>query len=270
MSSVNPCNKNNAVQAVAFVFQLVTPLDELALKKCIVSYQKDEELIFQLPRMQPMDSLTFQIGASQNQMSTPILGGVTFDKVKPNGQPEWALVVRREVIIVQCGDYTSWSEVWSKAKFYFTKIISILGDLNLQVQMVGLEFVDEFKVNNPQDPDWKTEIFNKQSKYVSQNIFDINGFWHSHHGFFMMEESGIKRRTLNILNIDYVEELGGECKVLVRSQIQSNFIDQQPNLNVEFMLNADLVICNNHDTNKLVMCDLLSNQMCHKVGLEGS
>lgn len=265
MQYVEPCNEKNAIKVVGFALDFAREIDEGVIKSAISLYNEDKELNEDLTNLQTQDSIRVEINQGA-QIQRQTLGGVVFEKLSEKGQAEWALQVRRHALSVICTNYTRWDEnIWPKAKMYLSKILPILEDI--QIASTTLEYVDEFIIDK--DTTWKEELFKKDNKFLPNNIFQVNDFWHSHHGYFSESSCPQVDKTLNTVNIEYIVEKPKKIhKVAIRTQHKS--LTKDAYINETFMDDIfSMSIENNHTANKAILLDLLSDSMLKTINLEG-
>ena len=266
MTNVKPSNDNNAIKVIAFVLEFQQEIDESTVDKLRVFYQNNAEIKKDLPREQLLHTMMIQMEGQQQVSNKQVVGGVAFDSLLANGSQEWSLSVRGNVVVVTCGRYTRWDQVWNQAKSYFSAVLPLLSDKTFK--FITLEYVDEFFISN-HNSEWKKELFNLESKYLPSNIHDLDGFWHSHHGFHLHEVQPVEQRVLNNIDIDYISDPGGH-KLLIRTQHKSELLEAI-NYSENFMdETVDKIMNNNHTFNKELMVNLLSTEIQSKIKLETS
>lgn len=266
MEYVSPCQTDNAIKVFALAFEFAEHIQEHIVRESIKIHQNDQELQKELPRTQLHDSVTLQMGNSENPISKTGVNGVTFDCLTPRGDQEWAIVIRRDAFIVTCSQYTRWTEFYSRANKYFIKLLPALG--NTKVRSLGIECVDEFDILQPENPDWKNQLFKLESNFLPRNIFDLNDSWHSFHGFF--EKSGnksIKSKILNNVDVNYNYQPETKSLLNIKGRHTTHLEEAQDMKSlIETDLSSDFFNIS-HDKNKDVMRCLLSNEMLKEISL---
>lgn len=266
MPNVKPCNEQNAIKVIAFAFEFQEEIEESLIHELILLYQNTDELNKSFPRKELLHSMTVQISEHGQQTQNQKLSGITFDRLMPNGTQELAISIRNNSVVISCGKYTRWNEIWEKAKSYFKIILPVLSDKTLT--LVGFECIDEFIITDISN--WKDELFNSSSKYIPSNISELVDLWHSHHGFLINDNEPVEHKTLNNINVNYISETGASSinKILIRTQHQSR-LKLPVKYNADFFENiADKIMNKNHNFNKELMMDLLSDDMCNRIKLE--
>jgi uncharacterized protein (TIGR04255 family) len=266
MSKVTPCNDNNAIKNVAYAFEFANPLPFSIVQEIIEMYRKDPELSKALPRMQPIEALTFEFGAAGNHSQSPSSVGVIFDRLLPNGDQAWALVIKSDALIVSCATYTNWTEIFSTVKNYIKKIANFLNEQ--QLKAIALEFYDEFNVESLADPEWINELFNNSSKYLSANALQQTGSWHLHQGYWKIIPYKDKHYiSLNNIDLSCLEEGVKNIARIRHLQKSTGFEFGNLNSMIESGFFEDLFSIS-HDSNLGLMRDLISHSMLAKIKLE--
>ncbi len=268
MSSVKPCKMDNAIKVAAFVFEFVKPLDKTVIENAIKLHNDDEVFKKELPKVTSHNAITIQIIDGVQKASNNELSGVSFERFNSSGEHEWSIGLIKESINISCYEYTRWNEVWPKVKEYFNRMEPILSAHD--VSLVGIEYLDEFIINQ-KDADWEKELFNTDSKYIPNHIFELNDFWHSHHGYFSNNiKSVLGDKTLNNVNIGYFIEENVTNKVHIRTQHKYMITQADTKITKDFIMSeAENIINSNHEVNKEILINLLSTEMLKSIQLEG-
>jgi len=266
MNNINTQNSNNAIEKVAFVFVLSTSTNDVIIKKLITNYQNTPEMIAKLPRCQPQNMISFQIGVTLEQSQhthSPMMNGVVFDTLLPDGRQKWFVNLSNNFLTIGCSAYTRWDEVWTTVKEYLSFFLPVLEGNS--IQEIGIEYIDEFKISDA-SKDWKKELFRENNDFIPNHIWAKDDFWHIHQGYFLNHE----HKILNNINMNYfLDEL--MChKVIIQTHhktVCSDFI-QVSNNPLDVIASIEPIIEQNHLLNKDIMCKLLSSEICERIQLE--
>lgn len=265
MLNVLPCCSENAIKVVAYAVDFREEIDDKLIHEAIAIHNDDSEFSQEFPHKNPQKSLKIEV-RNGVQLHQEELSGIIFEKLGTSGEPLWSLILRKDALAVTCQDYSRWNQISTKAQEYMSKMINILQ--GVKVASVTLEYVDEFIITDPSLP-WKEYLFNPNSKFFTQNVFAVQDFWHSHHGFFSECSCANVDKVLNTVNLDYVEEEMKNIKknkVVIRTQhkartddviIDEKFMDTIFKSSIE----------ENHLTNKTIFRDILSEGMSKKIKL---
>lgn len=265
MQTIVPYCDENAIKVVAYAIDFANEIDDKVIHKAIAFYNDNDSLKQDLPHMNPQKSLKIEV-RNGIQLHQEELGGVSFEKVDTSGDPVWSLLFRKNALAITCRKYTRWDEISSQAKSYLLTMLNILD--GVQVASTTLEYVDEFIVADT-SPSWQEALFKKESRYITHNIFDVEGFWHSHHGYFSSCECNSVEKVLNTINVDYVVE---EPKMIHKIDIRT----QHKSLMNKVVIDADFMesvfeksIEYNHKVNKEIFMDMLTETMLKRIHLKG-
>lgn len=265
MQNVEPCNSNNAIKVVAFAIDFAHEVGEQYIKDAINLYNQDADLNKELPHVQPQESIHIDItNGIQAQKQT--LGAVVFENFSELNEPIWSIIIRRNGIAVTCRSYSRWDTIWPQAKEYLSKMLTLFVD-KVQIGSITLEYVDEFLIQDISS-DWKKDLFNNTTRFLTTNVFDVEDFWHSYHGYFSKSTNDHIVKVLNTINIEYIEEEPKSLhKIIIRTQHRSlteNIIIDAQFLDTIFSKAID----DSHQANKEIFVNLLSADMQKRITLK--
>lgn len=269
--ALRPYGEKHAIRNMAFAVEFERPLDSSQIKKALSCHKilKDE-----LPRKLERRAVTVNLdpellAGAQSISGSPDLGGFTFDSLLPDGRARWSLTVAFKHLAVSCSEYTRWVEVWEKARRYIQHILPILLE-ERRVNAFGLQYVDEFL--------WESEeqfqavfLFRDTSRYLVQNVFDLNNLWHSHHGYFMDSDVPAPHRQHNVVNVDLLPgedvplraRIGTTHKCIFdpSNDIKALLGDEQSNGLISTHMD------NMRQANKDILIDLLVENVAQRISL---
>lgn len=266
MNNIQFQNGNNAIERVAFIFILSEPINNMVVKNVITNYQNAPDMIAKLPRCQPQNMISFQIGGMMEQpqnMTSPMMNGVIFDSLLPDGRQKWFVNLANNFLTIGCSDYTRWDEVWSMVKEYMNFLMPALEGNS--IHEIGIEYLDEFRITDISE-DWKKELFRENNDFIPNHIWSKDDFWHIHQGYFL--NNGHK--ILNNININYFIDEKMNNKVVIQTNHKttcSNLIPVSSDLSGVMSL-IEPIVEENHLLNKKVVYNLLSSEICKKMELE--
>jgi len=151
-----------------------------------------------------------------------------FDALQPNGQQAWALVAQKNFLAVSCYTYTRWNDIWRKARELLTPFAPILAK-ERGISATWLQYVDQFRVTGARDQFQAHHLLREGSRFVPAHVFELDGLWHSHHGFFQQLAEPTAHRRLNNVNVDVVnanEELLIQITTAHRALLDSPATDE--------------------------------------------
>ena len=253
---------------VAFVFEFNSPISDSYIDFIEARHQGEED---ELPGVVKHSEVAFSIGPGGVQHSVPAAAhrGVTFQCVANTGEIEWGYTVEANRVLIRCAKYDCWINVFGKVKGLMERFMEPLFEAN-SLATVGLEYRDEFLISDIAQP-WVDQLFDRDSKHLSPNIFEMPGLWHSHSGYYVYPEIE-EGKLLNRLNIDHLVQDSGEYIVSMVTQhriaLTEPTREQLGASNNEQLLKLfDDVM---HLQNKELLKDLLSSEMKEKIGLKDS
>ncbi|WP_162914456.1 TIGR04255 family protein [Taklimakanibacter lacteus] len=226
----------------------------------------------ELPRLNRTQVLQVQMGEGPlpDQASMPpLVAGVSFDRVKPDGKLGWRLRLDEAKIIVNCLDYVSWSEVWPKAWDYFERASEALQSRNNPIKGAFLQYVDVFEWLGNQKDYSVDKLLRRGSPYVPASVFQSGTAWHLHQGRYIEDGLPVKGRLLQRIHLD-----------AGTSRQPSTFVKIDSYLNLDF---ADPMIVRGslkekkdrlgpifeflHDMDKRILRDYLTPELAKDIGL---
>lgn len=198
----------HAINNVLLVFEFATALPPHAFNELRAGGKLHESLKAKLPRVveQQQMMVKFNVGAGQQMPAQPIsqpgtIAGISFDRIRPDGEPAMSVNIQTNALMIVCGEYERWAKVSEEA----TKYLDILAPWlePLSVSSLVLQYTDEFKVSfGAQSIGPLTDLFNQESKYLPSSIAELNDAFHSHHGFFTVPNINPAGRLLTNINVN--------------------------------------------------------------------
>lgn len=269
MSLVSPHNARNAIKNVAYAFEFSQQLSSDTVKHAIEIYKQSMMMSVELPRSQPIESMTFQMeGTGAFSPSSKMLAGVSFDRLLANGEPEWSVTFRPDAFVIICGRYESWSKNLDKAFEYMQIFSKALKDVSINT--IGLEFNDEFNISNLTDPSWMEELFNVKSNYLTQDILNKKGAWHLHSGYWS-EDYYHKDISLTLIN-SFIESLEdqqtGKCHLKIKHLQKCRYFEPIDISTSSALESAKVIFEKAHEVNYNFMCDLIGAAMKIRINME--
>lgn len=246
------------------------PLGEEDFKAIL---DRHEAIAPDLPRKQAMRGMTINLAAPQQQASAAQTGisGLAFDRVKPNGEPAWMIVVNPTLIGVSCGgsEYTRWSEVFTKAGAFLNGVLDAMPARPITI--VALQYVDEFVWRGDNRDEFvPNRLFRRETRHLVPAVFDAVGLWHSHVGFYRNSSEPVPHRTLNNVNVQVLDtEVHRLAQVVMahRLMLETPVADRSAEM---FAANGlfSALYGMLHTSDKDLLRDLLIQPIAQQIGLE--
>jgi len=191
-----PLKEHNAIERVSFVVAFSRGLPQSKLNE-VRSALEDfaQELPGVGPGVAPLQMAGMQVGqgfAIETAEASRFIA-------KPDGMPAWAVQAVGNLVQVQCFEYTSFAEVWTRARRYLLRALSCI-DEDAPVAEVAFHVVDKFEY--PQGANWQeyelAELFNPASIYLTPKAQISGALWHVYQGWFEPHDGA---RILHQLNL---------------------------------------------------------------------
>lgn len=285
---IKPLGGKHAISNVLFVFEFAAPLPPPAFEELRDGTELHELLKADLPRVveqQQMMMMNFppQMAGEHHVFAPPfgapfgapfapsgMISGIAFDRIKPNGEPALSVNIQSNALMIICGEYVRWANLWAEVKNYLEILSEFLGDA--QFSGLSLQYTDAFKVSFQRgDKLPLTDLFSETSRFVPSNISQIHDAFHSHHGFFSEPKFDLGGKLLTNVNVN-VNELASVFDVQITTvhkyQLSAMFspVESSGALNPKM----EAVFQYLHDENKVVVGDLLTNQVKESISFNST
>lgn len=276
-ATIKPNDEKNghAISNVLILFEFAAPLPPQAFTDLRAGGALHDRLKDSLPRVveQQQMMVKFNVGADHQMSAPPIsqpgtIAGISFDRVKPNGEAAMSVNVQTNALLIVCGEYERWAKVSEEVEKYLDILTPWL--LPISVSSLLLQYTDIFKVSfgaQPAKP--LTDLFNRDSKYLPRGFADLNEAFHSHHGFFTTPQFGLAGKLLTNVNVNVTEIASGfDANIVTMHKYQlSNmlpFIVDGSEINPTIKPAFQYL----HDQNKADFGDLLTEQAKSIIALD--
>lgn len=200
--------RGHSISNVLIVFDFGTPIAPHALTDLRVGGAFHERLKEGLPRVVEKKQMTLnlEMGPSPQVVTSPVhvaemIGGISFSRVKPDGEPAFSVNIENNSIFIIYGEYDRWEGVSREISHYLDILSPWLRSFSLTASSLSLRYTDTFKVVFDDGGVMPlTDLFNRNSRYLPPNIGMIDEAFHSHHGFFSKPEFDLDGRILTNIN----------------------------------------------------------------------
>ncbi len=159
-----------------------------------------------LPRFHRQPGIAFSIGpdGALVQVEQNAVGAALFDRVKPDGSPEWRLRVEGNSIYINCLSYTRWNEIWARVQPLFEQVTSVLAAEDNPATSIVLQYIDQWDWTAGSESYDLSQLL-AEGNMVPSGIFSNGPWWHLHQGRFRYDASGLPpSKLLERLHIDGV------------------------------------------------------------------
>lgn len=269
IEKLHPYSDEHAVNNVVFVVEWTQPLTTDALIQACKLATKFRNL--GLEQMQQQNVVEFHLPTGQVKAPSagagPEIGGVVFTRGGESSLPSRVVSISRTNAMVMIPDYTRWDKVWSEVQCYLKIILDEIGP-SRPLSVIGLQYNDVFYWHDDPSELNLHEIF-LQDSYIPKHIFQQTGFWHLHQGFLEKFKKPIDANVLHNVNVDLTESnglrtiqiLGSHRATLDEPLWQSHLKNRDSLLSMFTTL---------HQSNKNMLCTLLTPEVCTKIKLNAN
>ena len=261
-----PISEPHAIQNVIFALEWQGELTDNALTEV---QKLAPSLKSHFPKVVIQKMVQINIGSdsvpASHQGENEQLGGVSFQRLGQFGNVVSQLNVSRSSFIIAISEYSRWKPTLEAVMRYFKIVLpAILNEKS--ISMVSLQYTDVFT--------WKDdpvnlnlhEVFIKNSPYLTPNVFDQKGLWHCHHGYLIESFDGLVGRCLDNINVNMVDNLG-DREIHINTTHQFTLSSPLRMATKDYLQSIENVQNVLHNHNKDILRQLLTNEVCNKIGL---
>jgi uncharacterized protein (TIGR04255 family) len=260
--SFDPAADEHAIIEVVFGLTLSRPFAPNEIERLVKNHGRWRS---ELPRLSRTGGVPFfpaEFPGSQG-FHIAAQGGVSFERIKPDGTMDWRIFVENNNIFVNCLSYTRWAEIWPKARRYLVDVLQVAEAPDSLISGNSLQYIDGFKwVGDVADYDVHRIL--KPSDHVPKSVFSKGLLWHLHQGWFEGDSNG---RILERAQIDAVMNEFGEpllkIDILMHHQLASFYTSSQAIDNGWISTTFE----NMHSKNKRLLHSFLSDEMAERIKL---
>ena len=263
---VKPAAGRHAIEVMALAVEWAQPLTEEVFDDARTLYEASPSLREFLPRLESLKGIKVLVGDDGASVSAGH-DGLQLSRHRDDGTATWVLQMQPALLACSCMDYERWDVIKPKALELLFPIIDIAASKSSEIQAVGLQYQDAFRVETLSPLAATGRLFRENGPFLSSHTLHMDGPWHIHQGWF---SKGLGNRiTHNLVNIDLTVEEGeclvrihGQHRLLSTMQIENSSAPIDPQ---EISAALDSL----HNDNKAVILDLLSEDICRQIGLIG-
>jgi uncharacterized protein (TIGR04255 family) len=272
MPDFSPLNEDHAIQNVVFSLMFDQALSPPTIRRAVESHPKWKS---ELPAIQMPQGVQIDLSGPEPVRRSAPLSAVIFSFLRPDGTPAWVLRFMAAEIAVECSRYTRWERVWAAARGYLNSALEVVTETEpgRKVSMCCLTMTDKFRSLNPEEYDLKT-LF-KPSEFIPGKLFQLQGQWHNHSGWFDSVGGSPRLQNLN-MEANYEPPMVQEGQqreffvgilhlqqIRYATPISIDDFKGQENALLESGMDAM------HNENKAVMAAILTEKMVSRIGLLG-
>jgi uncharacterized protein (TIGR04255 family) len=158
-----------------------------------------------LPRLARTGVFQIVVGdGGATQTLVPPGGGVSFDRVNPDGTLDWRLRADDAALFVNCLSYTGWAEVWPRTRRYLQQACDVAVRPENMLRGAIMEYIDVFEWVDEAERYELDLLFDRDSAYVPNSVWGKGALWHLHQGWFRTDNLPVKGRMLERIHLDGV------------------------------------------------------------------
>ncbi len=263
-----PINESHAIQNVVFALEWQGELTSNALKDI---HKLAPALKSHFPFSALQQMVKINIGAPLDSDSTlqqengDHLGGVIFQRAGKLGTVVSQLNVSRSNCIIIISEYNRWGLTLEAVMRYFKIVLPVIMK-EKSITNISLQYVDMFNwKDDPENINWR-EVFNENTPYLAPNIFDQKGLWHCHHGYLAQQFPKVEGRCLDNINVSIVDNQG-DLGIQIHTTHQVTLNNPLRMATKDYLQSIEKVQNILHDHNKVILKQLLTNDVCKKIDL---
>lgn len=264
-----PKSGQHAIIEAVFGLQFARPFSQAVIEQVVAAHGEWQDHLPRLARSGAFQVVIGSFGLPPPDFG-PFGGGVTFERVKPDGALAWRLKVEGNSIFVNCLEYEGWTQVWAKVRpllHRVTQLVDADGD-NPVVSSI-LQYIDVFE--------WQGDAANydasqllRAGALVTEPALSRGPFWHLHQGWFREDNRLGNGRLLERLHIDSVADERGTPTVKFDSYLA--FTPQEPHATQggKLLVEGSLGVAwfgTLHDLDKELLASAITSEQAKKIGL---
>ena len=197
--TVLPVRGNHSVKSVTFVCEFASQPGPDDFRRVLEMYNADQAFREFFPV-----KMEFQVGGAPPGFQVPpslppgTMMGLGFNRLGPNGAPDWALNITANAVVVMCQSYDRWAPALETALLRLLQVIELMPEIGINI--VALQYMDEWTIVAGGEATVGNVLFNRESGLLSTVAMSQSDSWHSHSGWFQTELTD--RRVLVNLNVN--------------------------------------------------------------------
>ena len=268
LDALYPAGGNHAIQNVAFVIEWPAPLSEGDYAELRKVHQ--EHLRQALPVVETPQVITFNIQPGMAPAMAPRLAnGLSLARHRSTATGtvvSCSIQISPQNCVIVVNDYTRWAEIWASVTEWTNFLLPVI----LKERHLGgiaLQYADGFEWRG--DPaEFKAEVlFSPETSYLPFNVFGRSGLWHSHHGFFADVEAQCGYKQLDNVNVNFGEDAASLRRTVSITTSHKVTFDKPVWGAEQAAVKIQELMVRLHDTNKVVLKDLLLEEIQQKIKL---
>ena len=212
----------HAIVEVVLGIQLSRPWHPNEIEKLAAHRDRWKEDLPRLARHQ-IQQVVFGEGVQQ-AVTLPTGPGISFERIKPNGDLAWRVRCDGNSLHVNCLEYSRWQEVWNTALGYMKSVLETVGADKISVAGAMMQYIDVFDWDGSPSEYDVFQLLDRESRYVPESVGEYESIWHLYQGWFSPLDEPIAGRLLQKAHFDAVSKNeNGQPTVRMDTLLRSDF-----------------------------------------------
>ncbi|PPD56985.1 MAG: hypothetical protein CTY10_01190 [Methylotenera sp.] len=268
-----PFGGNHAIQNVTFAIEWSNELTNAEIINVHQSLEPQLKAEFSRITPQNVQKISFNMDSAGSGMPnvSPIfeLSGFTYDRPSAygNSPSSRSIVISKNNLLVQINEYSRWEQVWADVERYFSIVLVLLPKSS--IVNIGLQYSDIFTWKDDLQKFDTKKIFRENSPFLVPNVHSLKGLWHSHHGYLVEHNDPQKYLCLDNVNVNLLDT-SGILSVQIVTSHRATFATPIWYNGADELSCISKVMALLHHTNKSIIFNLLSDEVCRKINLKAS
>jgi uncharacterized protein (TIGR04255 family) len=268
LDNLFPVAGNNAIQNAAFAIEWAAELLPTEMQKINNAIEADLKSEFQNSIPQNVQKFSFVNEGVANPRFLPSIeiGGYLFEKRSPlSPVPTKSITLGKQNLVILINEYSRWEAVWEDVRKYISLVLNNLREQ--PINNIGLQYSDVFIWKDTPDSLNLNEVFRPNSQYLTPNVLNVKKLWHSHHGYIVDSSAPVPNTRLDNINVNLID-IEGTLSIQIVTSHRATLETPIWYKGEESLSVISEIMSVLHDENKLIMHDLLSDEICKKIKLE--
>ena len=258
-----PFNENHAITEAVFA---VVGLGQFTSddRSSVKAAHREWEAL--LPRLEEGGVLNIAVAAPGADVPTPPIPPLAFARFRADGETEWRMQLNADAIVVNCGAYTRWNEVWAVVHDLFANATGVLSAREQKMRAVALQYSDVFRWVG--DDPYDARRLLREGDSVPPGIFQRGEVWHVDQGWFVDAEEPVSGHILERMFIGSTVE-DEQPQVRFNTQLRFDLRDA-PDIRAAFAEPkplADSLFGRLHSSSKTLLAGFLTTEMAQRINL---
>lgn len=265
-----PINESHAIQSVVFALEWQGQLSDHALAE-IQKLAPALKSHFPVNAVQTMRTINLNTTPDSalpaQQLGEEQVGGVTFQRIGKFGTVVSQLNVSRNNCIIVLSEYERWKPTLEAVMRYFKIVLPVILK-EKSISIIVLQYSDVFTWKDDAKNLNLREVFTDNSPYLAPNVFEQQGLWHCHHGYIVESLADVDGKCLDNINVSIADNQN-DREIHISTTHQFTLNNPLRMATKDYLQSIEKVQNVLHIHNKDILSQLLTQEVCAKIKLEG-